>query len=233
MLQDLWKYKRLQKVANKILSEMTHFITESSTEKSLSETCRMLLANHDIKKSWNYDCPAIVLIGEQSTKAVSGYEYIPSNEAVGNKNLVTVELSPMDGDVWIGCSRSFAFENGKIRNEKHLQDEVMKKFYQAENELHNYFKEHIKTGMTYGEAYHEMLKKIEALGYKNIGYQNMLGHSIEKDFENVVCFENGNETKLSEDLLFTFGFHIADHENNYGFKSERMYCFEKNMPKEI
>ena len=64
--------------------------------------------------TWYYDCPALVLLGSRSCVSISGRHYVPSDERVGEFNLVTVDLSPLLDGVPGDFARSLCVENGEV-----------------------------------------------------------------------------------------------------------------------
>src|SRR5207302_843923 len=73
-----------------------------------TELCRRGFAD-----TWYYNCPAFVLLGSRSCLSISGREYEPSLEPVGDFNLVTVDVSPARNGRWGDCARSFFIEQGR------------------------------------------------------------------------------------------------------------------------
>ena len=50
--------------------------------------------------------------------SISGKNYVPDNsEKVGANNLITIDLSPLENDIWGDCARSYVIRNGKLTNE--------------------------------------------------------------------------------------------------------------------
>lgn len=97
---DVCEYKKIQSIAKNVLDEIRNFIKPENTEKEIVEECKLLLKKHEIDETWYYDCPALVLLGSRSCLSVSGKNYVPSEEKVGNENLVTIDLSPLKDGVW-------------------------------------------------------------------------------------------------------------------------------------
>ncbi|MGL4995175.1 MAG: M24 family metallopeptidase, partial [Deefgea sp.] len=96
---------------------MVSQITALDTEASIAMKAKELMALNGIRSTWYYDCPSFVLLGSRSQLSISGREYVPSDELVGERNLVTIDLSPSQGDVWGDCARTFCIENGCVTNE--------------------------------------------------------------------------------------------------------------------
>jgi len=107
---DLDKHQEVQNIAKIVLDELTQHITPESTENSIASTAGHLLKEHGISDTWYHGVPALVLLGSRSCLSISGKDYSPSNEPVGDTNLVTVDLSPKRDSYWGDCARSFCIE---------------------------------------------------------------------------------------------------------------------------
>ncbi len=83
-----------QKSAKQVLSDIAGFISPKETERSIANFAVHRLSEKGLQNTWYYSCPAFVLLGSRSCLSISGRDYTPSEEPVGRKNLVTVDLSP-------------------------------------------------------------------------------------------------------------------------------------------
>ena len=106
--------RAVQAKAKEVLQELRSLITAESTERSIVEAARRLLTARGLPDTWYYNCHALVLVGSRSCESVSGRYYVPNEELVGLSNLVTIDLSPCDGEVWGDCARSFCVEDGGV-----------------------------------------------------------------------------------------------------------------------
>lgn len=228
MNKSLEKYRKVQSIAKTVLTEIECHITENVSEKEIASICKKLLENHGINKTWYYDCPALVLLGSRSCTSISGREYVPSDEKVGKNNLITIDLSPLDNEIWGDCSRSFVVEDGKIKKLESMQSKEFLDGIKTEEKLHKDFKNYVKSGMTFEEVYQILNSKIAEYGYINLDFMGNVGHTIETDRNDRLYFEKGNTNKLTDDMLFTFEPHISTSEKKWGFKCENIYYFGKD-----
>jgi hypothetical protein len=107
-------YASVQRITKRVLAEITGMISADSTERIIVSDAIGLLSLHGVVFTWYYDCPALVLLGARSCLSASGRDYQPSDELVGQTNLVTIDLSPIVGTCWGDCARSFVVENGRV-----------------------------------------------------------------------------------------------------------------------
>ena len=216
---DVCEYKKIQSIAKNVLDEIKSFIKPEISEKEIVEECKLLLKKNGIGETWYYDCPALVLLGSRSCLSVSGKDYVPSEEMVGNENMITIDLSPLKDGVWGDCSRSFVVEDGFVKDENDIKKFEFLEGLKIERELHNHFI--------------ELNEKIKSFGFENLDFNGNLGHTIEKDRNNRIYFEKDNDKKLTENMLFTFEPHIRMVGKKYGFKFENIYYFENGSVREL
>lgn len=107
-------HREVQAVAKKVLAALGSTINPLDTERTIAERATAMLAREGVTDTWYYECPALVLLGSRSRLSISGREYVPNEEEVGFFNLVTVDLSPLRGDIWGDCARSFFIEEGFV-----------------------------------------------------------------------------------------------------------------------
>ena len=167
-----------------------------------------------------------MLLGSRSCLSVSGKEYVPSDEAVGDTNLVTVDLSPELNGCWGDCARSFAIEAGKFTTNP--TDAGMKEGLDAEPKLHESMKGFVSPDTKFSELYKFGNELIESLGYRNLDFLHNLGHSIEKYKSQRRFIDSNCHERLGDVDFFTFEPHISKTNGHWGFKWENIYYFDTN-----
>jgi len=225
---DFEKYQNVQLIAKNVLGEIEEYINPESTEETIVRNCKELLLKYGINQTWYYNCPALVLLGSRSCLSVSGKDYIPAKEKAGTINLITIDLSPLDGEIWGDCSRSYILEEGKIKNINEIENEEFKEGIIIENKLHEYYLEFVKPEMTFSSIYYEMNRYINKFGYVNIDFMNNIGHSIEKNRNDRSYFEEKNINNVTSNMMFTFEPHIKKMDGKWGFKCENIYFFNES-----
>ena len=227
MRRELDQYRQIQSKARIVLEKIASSISEDSTELSISNQCIQLLAELGITQTWYYSVPALVLLGSRSCLSISGKNYIPASEKVGDRNLITIDLSPLNGDTWGDCARSFPIPKGRVNFTS--QDPEFSQGIDAENILHKAFVNYVQPNMTFEMVFDEMNRKIFELGFVNLDFMGNVGHSIVKRKENRTYFMKGNTTRLDQVDLFTFEPHIRLSNGKWGFKHENIYFFDESM----
>lgn len=219
------EYKQVQTIAKKVLGEIPRFINRDSTEKSIAKKCFDLLKEYGIIDTWYYDCPAYVLLGSRSCLSISGKDYIPATEPVGDVNLVTIDLSPLSGKIWGDCARSFVIQSGGVVVEA-IDSEFLRTL-NFEIRLHNEMMSFVNVTTTFEELFNYINIIIEENYFVNLDFLNNLGHSIAVDKHDRLFIEKGNTKLLSSVDFFTFEPHVKFFGDNWGFKLENIYYFDK------
>ncbi len=220
---DLARYKEVQNIAKEVLSELAGYITADSTEKFIASRAGLLMKAKGIGDTWYHDVPALVLLGSRSCLSISGKDYSPSNELVGDTNLVTVDLSPKQGAYWGDCARSICIEKGN-----HIlipNDEEFSRGLKAEKKLHRSMIDFVTTETTFSDLYKYGNELIEEMGYENLDFLSNLGHSIETQLGDRKFIDENCFDLLSGAKLFTFEPHIRKKGSTWGFKHENIYYF--------
>ena len=219
-------YQRVQSAAKNVHAKLGKFINSESTECTIVKVAVELLAKEGISDTWYHNVPALVLLGSRSCISISGRNYQPSDERVGETNLVTVDLSPMLGSVWGDCARSYFIEHGK-----YVSNPGRKEFHEGKSveiELHSAMKEFVTPGTLFSELYEFGNRQINVKGFVNLDFLGNLGHSIETSpVQRRFIDKNCNET-LGSVRFFTFEPHIKKKGCNWGFKHENIYYFNES-----
>ncbi|WP_198314621.1 M24 family metallopeptidase [Chitinibacter sp. GC72] len=219
----LQAHRAIQGIARQVLAELALQIDAQDTEASIAAKATAIMASHGIRHTWYYECPAFVLLGSRSQVSISGRDYRPSDEKVGEINLITVDVSPALGEVWGDCARSFCVENGRVTAQATLP--IFQQGLQAELQLHSELIEIARPDMRGGELFAWANARIQELGFRNLDFLGNVGHSIATRRENRFFIEQGQQKRLGDMLCFTFEPHIAADER-WGFKHEEIYAFD-------
>lgn len=178
---------------------------------------------------WYYNVGALIFAGDETTKSVSGKEYITSDYIIKNDDIITIDLSPQIKNIWGDYARTIIIENGKVVDEiNQIQNAEWKNGLLIEKELHSELLNFATSNTTFEELYYHMNDFIKKCGYINLDFNGNLGHSIVKNKNRRIYIEKGNKKKLSKVKYFTFEPHIALPNSNYGCKKENIYYFNND-----
>ena len=220
---ELEIYRDVQNIAKKVHDHLGDFIHSESTERTIAKKASELLSDFGAKDTWYHGVPAYVLLGSRSCLSISGRDYQPADERVGETNLISVDLSPMVGDIWGDCARSYSVEKGTVT--KYPQKRDFQEGYTVEKELHKHMKAFVKPETRFSELYEFGNHQINELGFENLDFLGNLGHSIEKDSAKRRFIDESCHEKLGDVPLFTFEPHIRKLDGIWGFKYENIYYF--------
>jgi Xaa-Pro aminopeptidase len=220
---ELEIYRDVQNIAKKTHEHLGAFINSESTEQSIAKKACELLSDFGAKDTWYHGVPAYVLLGSRSCLSISGRDYQPANESVGETNLISVDLSPMVGDIWGDCARSYFVENGTVTKDPQSRD--FQEGHAIEKELHQRMESFVTPETRFSELYEFGNHQINELGYDNLDFLGNLGHSIEKDSAKRRFIDESCHEKLGDVQLFTFEPHIRKLDSVWGFKYENIYYF--------
>ncbi|PQO37678.1 M24 family metallopeptidase [Bremerella cremea] len=216
-------HRHVQAIAKSVLEDLAATIQPADTERTIAKRCVDRLHDAGITQTWYYDCPAYVLLGSRSCLSISGRDYVPADEVVGETNVVTVDLSPLYQEAWGDCARSFYVEEGNAslmptRAEFVRGDQLLRK-------LHVFACERVHTEMTFEELHSLLAEAVVTHQFESIDFLGNFGHSIEKCLTDRKYIEAGNASRLSDVPYFTIEPHIRELGGNWGYKWEEIYTF--------
>lgn len=217
------QHDAVQGIAKSVLSELGPTLSPYDTEYSIMSRAKRLLAARGVTETWYYDCPALVLLGQRSCLSISGRNYVPSQEPVGEFNVVSVDLSPKLEGVWGDCARTFLVEHGAYTAAPETAE--FKLGIEVQLALHQAMLSFATPTTTFEELFAFGNSKIRCLGFENLDFQRNLGHSIESRRDDRLYIESGARTTLGSVAFFTFEPHIRKIGSTWGFKHEDIYYF--------
>lgn len=151
-----------------------------------------------------------------------------SKKIVNKNDIITVDLSPQNNNIWWDYARTIIIENGVVvDNIEDIQNLEWKQGLKMWQYLHQILIENTTPDMTFEELYFYINDVISKHEFMNLDFARNLGHSIVENKDDRVYIEKGNQLKLSEVKIFKFEPHINLHNSKYGYKREDIYYFEK------
>lgn len=195
----------------------------------IREMCENKMLELGADSFWYYNVGAFIFAGNETTKSVSGKEYITSDYIIKNDDIITIDLSPQIKNIWGDYARTIIIENGKVVDEiNQIQNAEWKNGLLIEKELHSELLNFATSNTTFEELYYHMNDFIKKCGYINLDFNGNLGHSIVKNKNRRIYIEKGNTKKLSDVKYFTFEPHISTPNSHFGYKKENIYYFNND-----
>ncbi|HEY3327149.1 MAG TPA: M24 family metallopeptidase [Novimethylophilus sp.] len=220
--QELKRYQAVQNAARRTLDEVTEFIRPGISEIDLVKKCDELQRAAGIDSYWYQSLPALALIGDRTTLAISRMPYAPDNIRAKENDLVTIDLNPAISGYCGDCARSYYIEDGETRRIPRRNAEFLQGA-EAQKLLHALLKRTAHPDLTFNDLHQTLHEEIERLGFEQLDY---LGHSIGKETDQLVFIAPGSNCLLGETGLFTLEPHLRLKQSNYGFKHENIYYFK-------
>lgn len=222
-------YFKVQSIAKGTIDYAKEIIKPGLNLVELRKMCENKMLELGADSFWYYNVGAFIFAGNETTKSISGKDYITSNYIIKNDDIITIDLSPQIKNIWGDYARTIIIENGKVVDEiNQIQNAEWKNGLLIEKELHSELLNFATSNTTFEELYYHMNDFIKKCGYINLDFNGNLGHSIVKNKNRRIYIEKGNKKKLSEVKYFTFEPHIALPNSNYGCKKENIYYFNND-----
>lgn len=228
---DIEQYILVQAAAKRVHKKLVNLIGPDSTEASIVETAVKFMSEEGITETWYHNVPAFVLLGSRSCLSVSGRDYKPSEEKVGTKNLVTIDLSPSLKGIWGDCARSYFVEGGICSFRPTELDFV--EGLNTELRLHDEMIAYVQPETRFCDLFAFGNQKIKEYGFENLDFLGNLGHSIETETSLRRYIDQDCKEKLGDVSMFTFEPHIRKKGCDWGYKHENIYYFRNGLLKAL
>lgn len=219
----------MQNLNRDTMNYLVHNIKAGMLLKEVRELCETYMLKNGADSFWYWDIGAFVFSGDETTISVSGREYETSDRIIEENDIITVDLSPQNNNIWGDYARTIVIQNGRtVDKTEDIKNKEWRTGLQMELFLHKRLIEIAEPNMTFEELYFQINNIISDNGFINLDFMGNLGHSIVKDKNNRIYIEKCNNSKLSEVEMFTFEPHISIPNSEFGYKREDIYYFENN-----
>lgn len=212
-------------------STMKHLVENIATGMSLLDIrkiCEDFMLENGADSFWYWNVGAFVFANDETAVSVSGKEYKTSERIILSDDIITVDLSPQNNNIWGDFSRTIIIENGEVVSKiEDIKNAEWKQGLQMESYLHKLLTDKAAEDMTFEELYYYMNSVISRHGFQNLDFLGNLGHSIAENKDDRIYIENGNKTRLGDVKFFTFEPHISIPHSKYGYKMEDIYYFQR------
>lgn len=217
----------MQNLNRATINYLIHNIKAGMFLKEVRELCETYMLKNGADSFWYWDIGAFVFSGDETTISVSGREYETSDRIINENDIITVDLSPQNNNIWGDYARTIIIQHSKpVDKTEDIENEEWRSGLQTELFLHQKLMEIAEPDMTFEELYYKINNIISDKGFVNLDFMGNLGHSIVKDKNNRIYIEKGNKNKLSDVEFFTFEPHISISNSVFGYKREDIYYFK-------
>jgi Xaa-Pro aminopeptidase len=222
-LDQINHYREVQDAAKSAMARLPALLSVEDSELSIAEKAHDLLSQSGFPDTWYYDCPALVLAGSRSCLSISGKQYQASQEKLGGKNLISIDLSPSKEGVWGDYSRTFAFEFGVyVEQPKTLEYCNGLRFL---TQLHEEMMQWLRPEVSFHQLFQWTNVRIRESGFVNLDFRSNVGHSLESQRELRQFIQANNHLALSAVDFFSFEPFVRLKGGHWGFKHEDIFYF--------
>lgn len=218
-------HKSVQQIAKDTIAYAKQIIKPGINLRGLRRSLEEKMTKLGADSFWYYDIGAFVFSGDETTVSVSGREYTTTDRAIADTDIITLDLSPQNGDTWGDYARTIIIENGKVTELDDISNAEWKQGLLMEELLHSELLRFAHPETTFEELYFHMNALILEKVFVNLDFAGNLGHSIVRKKEDRIYIEKGNSARLGDVRYFTFEPHISVSGSLFGYKKENIYYF--------
>ena len=227
------RYTEVQNIAKKTIKFIKEQIKPGMTLIEIRHLCETKMIELGADSFWYWDIGAFIFSGDETTQSVSGKEYVTSKKVIEENDIITIDLSPQNENIWGDYARTIIIEQGKVIEKDQVSNAEWKNGLFMEEYLHEKMCQFVTPKTTFEELYHYINDIIEEKGYINLDFLGNLGHSIERQKSDRIYIEKGNKCSLGDVSYFTFEPHIGLKGSKYGYKRENIYYFDNGKITEL
>lgn len=220
------KYSEVQKIAKDTIEYIKNEIHTGVKLTEVRRLCEDKMLALEADSFWYWDVGAFVFSGDETTVSVSGREYVTSDRLIAADDIITIDLSPQNDNIWGDYARTVILKDSKVVDDiSSIRNDEWRNGLLMEEELHAELLRFATPQTTFEELYFHINQLITDRGFINLAFLGNLGHSIVKDKNDRIYTEKGNTAPLSSVDYFTFEPHISVKGSKYGYKKENIYYF--------
>ena len=161
------QYREVQNIAKKTIEFIKENIQPGMTLLEIRNLCETMM-ELGADSFWYWDVGAFVFAGDETTLSVSGKEYTTSKRVIAENDIITIDLSPQNGDTWGDYARTIIIEKGKVVGRDNVSNDEWKKGLLMEKYLHEEMCKFVTPKTTFEELYYYINSIIEQKGYINL-----------------------------------------------------------------
>ncbi len=150
-------YKHIQSIAKETIEYIKGVIKPGMNLLEIRSICENKMLELGADSFWYWDVGAFVFAGNETTVSVSGKQYVTSDRAIKEDDIVTIDLSPQLENIWGDYARTIVLQDGKaVENLDSIQNTGWKNGLLMEEKLHNELRRFVTRETTFEELYYHM-----------------------------------------------------------------------------
>lgn len=120
------EYREVQQIAKDTIAYAKRVINPGMNLLQVRKLCEQKMLELGADSFWYWDIGAFVFAGDETTISVSGKQYITSNRTIAENDIITIDLSPQNGNIWGDYARTIIIENGVVVDKADVCNEEWK-----------------------------------------------------------------------------------------------------------
>ena len=108
------EYKEVQKIAKDTMNYIQKMIKPGMNLIEVRRLCEDKMFELGADSFWYWDVGAFIFSGDETTISVSGKRYQTADKIVQKNNIITIDLSPQNNNIWGDFARTIIIENEKV-----------------------------------------------------------------------------------------------------------------------
>lgn len=120
------EYREVQQIAKDTIAYAKRVINPGMNLLQVRKLCEQKMLELGADSFWYWDIGAFVFAGDETTISVSGKQYITSNRTIAENDIITIDLSPQNGNIWGDYARTIIIENGVVVDKADVCNEEQK-----------------------------------------------------------------------------------------------------------
>ena len=163
--------KDVQKIAKMTIQYAKEIIKPGMSLIDLRNDLEKKMLELGADSFWYWDVGAFIFSGDETNVSISGKHYVTANKTIQNNDIITIDLSPQNNNVWGDYARTIIIENGIVVDcEENIENEEWEKGLQMESRLHQELLKYVTVETTFEDLYFHMNHLIKEYGFINLDF---------------------------------------------------------------
>ena len=108
------EYTQVQRIAKDTIEFAKKNIRPGMNLRDVREMCDAKMLELGADSFWYWDVGAFIFAGDETAVSVSGRTYTTSDRFIEWNDIITIDLSPQNGDTWGDYARTIILQNGNV-----------------------------------------------------------------------------------------------------------------------
>ena len=131
------EYRELQNIARDTIAYIRNEIAPGMELTEIRRLCEEKMLSLGADSFWYYDIGAFVFSGDETAISVSGREYSTSRRVIAENDIITIDLSPQNNNIWGDYARTIIIENSRaVADVRDITNDEWRNGLLMEEELH-------------------------------------------------------------------------------------------------